>query len=277
MLSIKDIRIQGKSEWTCNGKHPGFSRGNLLPDEPDPGLSGVVRLDQNENNLNASETVLKAARDACADSARYPPESHASALYETIADQHTLSVNQIVCGRGSMDLISLLTNTYLDSHSSAVVSQYGYMYFTTAIAQAGARITSAPEPDLVVNPDAIVLCITNDTRMVLIANPGNPTGSYLPKKEIRQLRESLSSDILLVIDEAYAEYLDQSTSTDNFDLVGRGDTVVLRTFSKIYGLAGLRIGWGYFPPRNCYGVENNSTTRRVDRPESGGRHCSYAR
>ncbi len=217
-----------------------------LPEEPEIDPAQIVRLDQNENNLNASEAVLNAAREACSESAFYP-DPYASGLREAIAGVHGLRMEQIVCGRGSMELISLLATAYFDFVTSAVVSQYGYMYFRTAIAAAGAQILTAPEPNLVVDVDSVVSTIRDNTRIVFIANPGNPTGSCLSSTKIRQLREGLPENVLLVIDEAYAEYLDGDIRYRNFDLVDRGDTVVLRTFSKIYGLAGLRIGWGYFP------------------------------
>ena len=217
-----------------------------LPDTTSPDAMPILQLAQNENAMGASQRSLDAAAAACVDSMLYS-DSSAAGLRQAIADVHNLDVNQIVCGCGSMELISLLATAYLEPGSSAVVSQFGYLYFVTAIANAGARVLTAPEPRLIADPDLIVDRVEEDTRFVFLANPGNPTGSCLPGSELRRLRGALPDDVVLVIDEAYAEFMEEEDHPPLFDLIDHGNTVVLRTFSKIHGLAGLRVGWGYFP------------------------------
>lgn len=206
----------------------------------------MLHLAQNENSLGASLRALDAAKRACATSAFYP-EPDAATLRRAIANLHGLAPDRIVCARGAMELISLLATIYLEPGTSAVISQFGYLYFRNAIELAGARAITAPEPGMVVDPDAISACVEESTRMVFVANPGNPTGSYLPKMDLVRLRKSLPDSVLLVIDEAYAEFVEPDRFQTCFDMVDESTTVVLRTFSKIYGLAGLRVGWGYLP------------------------------
>ena len=206
-----------------------------------------LRLDQNENFAAASERALIAAREACGSSPRYP-DPDARALREAIAALHGLEPERIVCARGAMELISLLANVYLEPGVSAVVSEYGYLYFRTAIRLAGAEALQAAEPGKRVDPELMAAQVREDTRLVFLANPGNPTGSFLSRSALLRLREVLPESIVLVIDEAYAEFVPLDAYRACFDLVDQGNTVVLRTFSKIYGLAGMRAGWGYFPP-----------------------------
>ena len=203
-------------------------------------------LAQNENYTEASIKALEAARGACANSTRYPDPDTVH-LCNSIADLHGIDPDRIVCARGAMELISLLAMVYLEPGASAVTSQFGYLYFQTATELAGARIIKAPEPRLIVDPAAIGDCVDKATRIVFIANPGNPTGSYLNKSDLIRIRSSLPDSVLLVIDEAYAEFVEPNLYQACFEMADEGATVVLRTFSKIYGLAGLRIGWGYFP------------------------------
>ena len=219
----------------------------------------VLELTQNENYAAASEHALAAAREACANSVRYP-DPDAAVLRTAIADLHGLEPDRIVCARGAMELIALLATAYLEPGFSAVVSQFGYLYFQTAIELAGARVLKAREPALIIDPTNLADRVEKTTRMVLIANPGNPTGSFVPKSALIRLRNALPNSVILVIDEAYAEFVEPEQYQTCFDLVEGGATVVLRTFSKIYGLAGLRIGWGYFPS------ELSSVLRVIQQP-----------
>ena len=205
-----------------------------------------LELDQNENFAGASERALVAARQACDRAARYP-DPDATVLRRAIADLHDLEPERIVCARGAMELISLLATAYLEPGATSVTSELGYMYFRTATELAGARAIQAPEPDFIVDPDAVTASVSDSTRLVFVANPGNPTGSYLSKAALVNLRDALPVAAILVIDEAYAEFVEPDKYQACFDITDRGNAVVLRTFSKIYGLAGMRIGWGYFP------------------------------
>ncbi len=223
--------------------------------------SGVepLQLAQNENYAAASEHAIFAAREACAESSRYP-DPDATGLRSAIADLHGLQSEKIVCARGAMELISLLAAGYLEPGSDVVTSEFGYMYFRSAAELAGARVIEAPEPGFIVDSAAIARSVTDSTRLVFLANPGNPTGSFLPKSALAELRRLLPDSVVLVIDEAYAEFVEPNRYRSCFDMVEEGATVVLRTFSKIYGLAGLRVGWGYFP------LEIASLVRVVQQP-----------
>ena len=217
-----------------------------LPGKGTAGDSKLLQLSQNENYVDASPNALAAARDACAASVRYP-DPDANELRAAIAALHGLDPQRIVCARGAMELISLLTTVFLEPGASAVTSQYGYMYFRTASEVTGARVVQAPERSMTVDATAMAACVDRTTRMVFVANPGNPTGTLIPQSALIGLRRALPDSVVLVIDEAYAEFVEPERYTRCFELTESGDTVVLRTFSKIYGLAGLRIGWGYCP------------------------------
>ncbi|MFT5502558.1 MAG: histidinol-phosphate aminotransferase [Gammaproteobacteria bacterium] len=207
----------------------------------------LLQLAQNESPFKLPDSALEAGKIAC-ESAMLYPHSGSQALRQAIADIHQLNVAQILCGSGSMELISLLTQAYLDENASAVSTQYGYLFFRTVCKIAQCRNILAYEVNLKVDVDNILAAVEADTRMVFVANPGNPTGSSIPTSELIRLRNTLPDSILLVIDEAYAEYIEPQPLVQTFELVSGGNTVVLRTFSKIYGMAGLRVGWGYFPP-----------------------------
>ena len=145
-----------------------------------------------------------------------------------------------------MELIACLTQTYCDEQGAVLAPAHAYPFFLTATELTRARYDAAPEEGVTASVDALLAAVQPDTRIVFIANPGNPTGTRIPRAELVRLREGLRGDILLVVDEAYGEFADH-LGEPVFDLVGRGDTVILRTFSKAYGLAGMRVGWGLFP------------------------------
>ncbi len=207
----------------------------------------LIQLAQNESSKPPCTAALKAYREACHDIQLYP-ETHFQDLQIAIAEVHGLDADQIHCGSGSMELISVLTQAYLGPAYSAVTSEYSYMFFRTCAQIADASVKIAPETDLAVDVDALLNAVQDNTRIVFVVNPGNPTGSYIQKAELVQLRDALPDNVLLIVDEAYAEYVSEAEYEPVFNLVKRGNVVVLRTFSKIYGLAGQRIAWGCFPP-----------------------------
>lgn len=206
----------------------------------------LVSLAQNESACPASPAALSAATAALAEARLYPDPDWTD-LRGAVAEVHGLNPDHIICAAGSMDLIGAIARCYLSPASRALTTEYGYFYFRTATWLTGAGLDLAPERAFTVDPDAILRHLTRDTNVVFIANPGNPTGTVIGAEEIVALREAIPSNVLLVLDEAYSEFADASDAR-LFDLVERGDTVVLRTFSKAYGLAGLRVGWGLFPP-----------------------------
>jgi histidinol-phosphate aminotransferase len=153
-----------------------------------------------------------------------------------------------VCGAGSDELLQLLAHAYLGTGDEAVYSQYGFLVYPIAIASNGATAIVAPEKDHVTDVDAILAAISPRTRVVFLANPNNPTGTYLPFSEVKRLHAGLPSDVLLVLDAAYAEYVRRNDYEAGIALVAEASNVVMtRTFSKIYGLAALRLGWAYCP------------------------------
>lgn len=205
----------------------------------------LVSLSQNESLRAPSPLAIKAASDAMANAHLYP-EMDWSNLRTALADFHGIAHDSIVCGNGSLDLIASLARCYCDAQNACLAPAYAYPFFKTAAAMAGARMDLAPEDGITVSVDALLGAVRPDTRIVFVANPGNPTGTRISRAELLRLRAGLGDDILLVIDEAYGEFADD-LGERCFDMVDHGNTVVLRTFSKAYGLAGMRIGWGCFP------------------------------
>lgn len=203
----------------------------------------MVSLAQNESACAPSPAALAAAQAALAGAALYP-DPDCTDLRSAVAGVHALDASSILCGAGSMELITGLARAYLGPGDRAAMPAHGYMFFATAARLAGAEVDLAPEADLTVDAGALLDCVTDRTRVVFVANPGNPTGTRIGRADLVALRDWLRGDVLLVIDEAYAEF---AAAEPVFDLVARGDTVVLRSFSKAYGLAGLRAGWGVFP------------------------------
>jgi len=170
-------------------------------------------------------------------------------LRTAIAAHHRLPVEQIVCGAGSDELISLLVRAYAGPGDEVLYSEYGFLMYAIAAKGAGATPVAAPERDYTADVDAMLARVTPRTRVVLLANPNNPTGSLLPAAAVRRLHAGLPKDVLFVIDAAYAEYVDSADYEDGAGLVAAYENVItLRTFSKIYGLAALRMGWAYGPP-----------------------------
>jgi histidinol-phosphate aminotransferase len=208
----------------------------------------AIHLAQNENPTPPGQSALAAMQAALAGVNRYP-EADAVTLRQAIAAAENLPAGRIVCGAGSMELLALLARGYLGPSDEIVISEYGYVFFRTVAELVGARFVLAPEQDFRADIDALLAQVGPHTRMMLLANPNNPTGSLLPRAELQALRASLRPDIILVIDAAYAEYVTEPDYEAGTALVdATSNTVMIRTFSKVHGLAGLRVGWGYFPP-----------------------------
>ena len=149
-----------------------------------------------------------------------------------------------------MELIGCIIRAYAGNGDSVVGTEYGYAFVETAAKQTQATYVKAPEDDLTVSVDEILPTINNTTKIVFVCNPGNPTGTLVPNEDVLQLRSKMPDNVLLVVDQAYAEFSDHVQDPQEvFQLATRSDTIVLRTFSKAYGLAGARVGWGYFPSR----------------------------
>ena len=211
--------------------------------------SGVkpAKLSSNETPLGPSPKAIEAYKAAASDLERYP-DGQATALRQAIAQRYGLDASRIVCGAGSDEILTMLAHAYLGPGDEAIYTEHGFLVYRIAILTNGATPIVAPEKDLRTDVDAILARVTDKTRIVFIANPNNPTGTYVGIDEVRRLRAGLRSDIILVLDGAYAEYVQKNDYEAGLELVATtNNTVMTRTFSKIHGLAALRIGWGYFP------------------------------
>jgi histidinol-phosphate aminotransferase len=211
------------------------------------GGAKLHKLSSNETPLGPSPMAIEAYHAAAATLERYPDGS-ATALRAAIGAAFGLNAERIVCGAGSDEILNLIAHAYIGPGDEAIHSQHGFLVYPIAIRAAGGTPAVAPERDLTADVDAILDRVGERTRVVFLANPNNPTGTYLPFREIRRLHAGLPPHVLLVLDAAYAEYVRRNDYESGIELAGAADNVVMtRTFSKIYGLAGLRIGWGYGP------------------------------
>ena len=206
---------------------------------------GLTSLAQNESFLPPSPAALEAASRTSAEAMLYPDPDWRD-LRAAIAEEHGLDPATVLCGAGSMELIGCLVRAFTGPGDAVLGTQYGYHFLATAARQAGARHDIAPEEEFSVSVDALLSAVRPETRIVFVCNPGNPTGTRIPNGEIQRLRAEMPGNVLLVVDQAYAEF-DAQNARPIFDLVARGDTVVTRTFSKAFALAGCRVGWGIFP------------------------------
>jgi histidinol-phosphate aminotransferase len=208
-----------------------------------PGATKVHKLSSNETPLGPSPQAVAAAREAAGHIERYP-DGAATRLREAVAAKYGLDPARIVCGAGSDELLSLLAYAYVGARDEGVFTGHGFLVYRIAILAAGGTPVVADERDLTADVDAILEKVTPRTKIVFIANPNNPTGTYLSFEEVKRLHAGLPQHVLLVLDAAYAEYVRRNDYASGLELVATSDNVVMtRTFSKIYGLAGLRLGW----------------------------------
>lgn len=209
------------------------------------GLENVVKLSSNENPLGPSQAAIEAFRRASFTLHRYPSTDHA-ALRTAIAETHDIDADRIICGAGSDEIIAFLCQAYAGPDTEVLHTEHGFgMYRINALA-AGATPVEVAERERVTDVDALLEGCSDKTRLVFMANPNNPTGTMIGASEIARLADGLPPKALLVLDGAYAEYVEGYDG--GASLVDSRDNVVMtRTFSKIYGLGGLRIGWGYGP------------------------------
>ncbi len=215
-----------------------------------PGKSGsknnkkIIKLSSNETPLGTSAKALKILKESFSAS-RYPDGS-SNNLRKLLAHKFKININNIICGNGSDEVLSLFAHCFSGPGDEVIYSKHGFLVYPIAIRAAGSKPISVPEKNYKADVNAILKKVTKKTKICFIANPNNPTGTYLTKKELIKLRKNLPNKCLLVIDSAYAEYVDEDDYTDGFDLVKKYSNVACtRTFSKIYGLAALRIGWAY--------------------------------
>jgi len=207
----------------------------------------LVKLSANENPLGTSPAALAARAEGIVPSLYPDPDS--TALREAIGALHGIDPARIVCGTGSDELLNLAAQAFAGPGDEVVYVRYGFAVYDIAARRCGATVVVAPDRDFGTDVDALLACVTERTRVVFLANPNNPTGSFLPRTELARLHAGLPGHVLLVIDQAYAEYVAAEDDDGALALAAAHDNVlVTRTFSKIYGLAGERVGWGTGAP-----------------------------
>jgi histidinol-phosphate aminotransferase len=207
----------------------------------------LIKLSSNENPLGPSQQAIAAFR-TMGDLHRYPDGS-AAALRTAIGDVHGLDPNRIVIGAGSDELINLLIHAYAGEGDEVLYSEHGFAMYKIYSMAHGATPVTAKETDYTANVDALLAAVTPRTKLLFLANPNNPTGTLLANGEVQRLRKSLPEHVLLVLDAAYAEYVEEADYDAGQKMVDATEnTVMLRTFSKIYGLPSLRLGWAYAKP-----------------------------
>ncbi|MEN3931633.1 histidinol-phosphate transaminase [Microvirga sp. W0021] len=218
-----DAYVPGKSAATGGGK--------------------VFKLSSNETPLGPSHAAIEAAQKALRGLEFYPDGS-STKLRQSIAAKFGLDPERIICSNGSDELLTLLAHTYLEKGDEAIITEHGFLVYKIAVLSAGGTPVTVPEKDCRVDIDAILAKVNSKTKLIYIANPANPTGTYLPFDEVKRLQAALPPTTILVLDAAYAEYVRNNDYSAGLELVATSENVVMtRTFSKIYGLANLRLGW----------------------------------
>jgi histidinol-phosphate aminotransferase len=212
-----------------------------------PGVAKVYKLSSNESPLGPSPKAVAAYQSAAGKLEDYPDGS-VTELRSAIGRVYGLDPARIVCGAGSDDLLNLLASGYLRDGDEAVYSQYGFLMYPIYTLGHGGKPIAVPEKNYTVDIDAMIAAVTERTCLVFIANPNNPTGTYVPFDEIKRLHKALPPNVILVLDAAYAEYVQRNDYEAGIELVATSENVVMcHTFSKIHGLAAVRLGWLYGP------------------------------
>ena len=212
-----------------------------------PGVDRVIKLSSNESPLGPSPKAVAAYQTAAAKLEDYP-DGAVTELRTAIGRAFGLDPARIVCGAGSDDLLNLLAHAYLQDGDEVLYSAHGFLMYPIYALGHGAKPIAVPEKNYTADIDAIIAAVTPRTRIVFIANPNNPTGTYVPFDDIKRLQKALPSDVILVLDAAYAEYVQRNDYEAGIELVATSENVVMcRTYSKIHGLAAVRLGWLYGP------------------------------
>ena len=208
-------------------------------------IDNPIKLSANESALGASPKAINAFERGKNKIYNYP-ESDSNALREVLSKKFSIEFDRIVCGAGSDQIFDFICKVFLEPDDEVIVTEFGFIMHRIYASLYRAKVLLAKEKNLKASVDEILKKVTNKTKIVFIANPNNPTGTYLSKDEMLNLREKLRSNILLVVDDAYFEFMNKDDFSSGLDLFkDKLNVLITRTFSKIYGLAGLRIGWGY--------------------------------
>jgi histidinol-phosphate aminotransferase len=218
---------------------------NYVPGKAKIGSKKAIKLSSNENALGASLKAIAAYKNHADEISRYAGGS-CNPLREAIAAKNKIDPERIVCGAGSDEIIALLTSAFAGIDDEIIYSEHGFLMYPISAKRVGARAVKVMEKNLKADVGAILSAITSKTKIIFIANPNNPTGSYLNKSEIDKLIKGAPRNILILLDHAYEEFVEEPDYPNAIELVNKHENVVItRTFSKIYGLASLRIGWSY--------------------------------
>ncbi|MCQ8185852.1 histidinol-phosphate transaminase [Parvularcula maris] len=223
-----------------------------------PGKAGAAgrrtyKLSSNESALGPAPSAIEALREAAAHSHVYP-EGAATSLRAKLAELHDLDPERLIVGNGSDEVLSLSVRCFTEPGDEVLMTRHGFSYYPIIARAEGCVPVMAEEDDLTADVNALLAALTDRTRLVFLANPNNPTGTLLPSEEVRRLRRELPPHLMLVLDGAYAEYVKEDgydagrSLVDEAEETGTDNVIMTRTFSKIYGLGGLRVGWGYAPP-----------------------------
>ena len=205
----------------------------------------VIKLSANESALGMSSKVLKVLKNKNYKISKYP-DSKAIDLRKSISSKFKCDFNKIICGSGSDEVIQMICQLFLKSGDEVIVPQYSFLMYRIYASIVGAKVVFSKEKKFRVSVKNIIKKVNKKTKIVFIANPNNPTGTYLEKKELINLRKKLNNKILLVVDDAYDEYMKDKNYSSGLNIFkNKKNVFILRTFSKIYGLASLRVGWGY--------------------------------
>ena len=208
-----------------------------------------IKLSANESALGPSPKAVKSYSSIGKGFVRYP-DSDGTYFRKVLAKKFKLKRDRIILGSGSDQIFELVCKLFLNKGDEVVVPEYSFIIYRIYSRMFGAKVKYAKEDNFAASVESIMDCVNKKTKIVFLANPNNPTGTYLNKYEVIKLRKKLRSDILLVIDDAYFEYIKDPDYASGIDLFSKSENVIItRTFSKIYGLAGLRIGWGYGPKK----------------------------
>ncbi len=212
------------------------------------GVDTFIKLASNENPRGPSPQVLEAVHNAAQELNRYP-DANGFYLKQALAERHAVATESITLGCGSNDILELIASAFLDTECSAIYSQYGFLVYALAIVRSGARPIVVEASDFGHDLAAMRAAVAADTRVIYIANPNNPTGTYVNERDVIALLDSLPGEVLVVLDEAYFEYIDQADYPNGVALLQRySNLIVTRSFSKAYGLSGLRVGYSISHP-----------------------------
>ena len=233
----------------------------------------LIRLAANESPFGASPHAIAAYKEVSGDLHRYP-DGGSVALREALAAHHGIDADRIVCGTGSDEIITLLCRAFAGVGDEVLYGEFGFLMYPLAALACGATPVKAPEVRRSTDLQALLDHVTPKTKIVFLANPNNPTGSLVHRIDLQLFRQMLRQDIILVVDSAYAEYVTNVDYTDGKDLADTHDNVImLRTFSKVYGLGGLRVGWSY---SSAYIADILNRVRGVFNINSAAQACAIA-